>query len=292
MAAEAFAYPPIIPVDAQVGSPVALAAVSADMSDHGPLMPNEREPSPSDAPYEFVAAIPSSPQLVRYEGHHHASLDPIPEMGAFEYVYSDGPAPEQFFLCFATARPFETDVIKETVCPPAQTPIAEESDGETDLVTDESDTIALKCGQMQECPWLFKHGQIGAWMSKHRQIVVTYEYTQYDRTPYHTIISVPMNAITLWSYMEKNKMVVPTIGTVCQLPNASKSYGWIREFTVEEREQINLLNAESTVHLFYTFTLCATNMHKSTITYLGDCAVYTFDGMLQNNAPNYVFRLQ
>jgi hypothetical protein len=188
MAAEAFAYPPIIPDGAQVGSPVALAAVSADMSDHGPLMPNEREPSPSDAPYEFVAAIPSSPQLVRYEGHHHASLDPIPEMGAFEYVYSDGPAPEQFFLCFATARPFEIDVIKETVCPPAQTPIAEESDGETDLVTDESDTIALKCGQMQECPWLFKHGQIGAWMSKHRQIVVTYEYTQYDRAPYHTII--------------------------------------------------------------------------------------------------------
>lgn len=171
---------------------------------------------------------------------------------------------------------FEKTVIVDTVCPPAQTPILEEED-DTDFVTDESDTIELTCRQMQENPWKFKYGQIGPWISKHGQIVVTYKY---DQPPY--VISVPMNPVTLWSYMEKNKKVFPSIGTICQLPNASKAFGWIREFTAEEREQITALTTKNTVHLFYT-TNC--EMKKSAI-YIGECAVYTIDNILQHKASD------
>lgn len=175
-----------------------------------------------------------------------------------------------------TVYPFEKKVIEDTICPPAWTPILEEDD-DTDFVTDESDTIELTCRQMQENPWKFKYGQIGPWISKHGQIVVTYKY---DQPPY--VISVPMNPVTLWSYMEKNKMILPNIGTICQLPNASKAFGWVREFTAEEREQITELTTKNTVHLFYTTNY---EMKKSAI-YIGECAVYTIDNILQHKASD------
>lgn len=273
-------YPPIVSVGAVVAEagPSAeappLAPVTADMSDHGPLMPNEREPSPSDEPYVFMGVLPA-PKFVR---HEHPPCTEAPQMGPSEYVYSDDPVPEQYYLCYLERQSFDRDIVAGIVCALPKTPILDEP---YDNDTDESDTLALKCAQLQVCPWL---AEVGNFM-------VTYRYVQHEHMPYYANVTVSMNAVTFWSYLEKNKRVIPSIGTVCQLPNAAKYTGWIREITAEERQQIQELSVNYPVHLFYTATLCANNIDKSTIVYLGNCEVYSFMTFIKNNSPDYVIRL-